>query len=364
MAFVHHWCMHEDLLSRLPPSIDDDAGGAAGTSQAPDGVPPIRSAIRGALALADRMFWNLSGRLLPEKPSLVTVAFHSLCASRALIDDPALAPNQNVSVVDFRNLVETVLDDGYAAVSPAQVDAGLPDGGKYVMFTFDDGYFNNVLALDVLNEFRVPATFFVSSNHVLEGKAFWWDALNRQLLKAGATEHQRNRAIAEIKALSADRIEDHLRSRYGVRCLLPSSDRDRPFTRSELAHFARQPWVHLGNHTCDHAILTRCPPSEMRRQIQECQDALQAICGYAPLAISYPNGDCSPAVVEAALASGLRLGLTVRPSHNRLPLRARRLLNLGRFYFYGDSHPRDELLKWRAGYVPSSLLKRALRRAH
>ncbi len=38
-------------------------------------------------------------------------------------------------------------------------------------------------------------------------------------------------------------------------------------------------------------------------------------------------------------------------------------MNLGRFYFYGDNDPRDELLKWRAGYVPSHLLKRALNKA-
>ena len=206
--------------------------------------------------------------------------------------------------------------------------------------------------------------FFISSNHVLEGKAFWWDVLNRALVKAGLTEHRRNVEIARIKHLEAGRIDAYLHSHFGVDSMRPHSDRDRPFTRNELTSFARHRWVHLGNHTCDHAILTGCSPAEMQRQIQQCQDALTEIAGYAPLAISYPNGDHSAAVVDAARAAGLRVGLTVRPCHNRLPLQwDARLMKLGRFYFYGDNDPRDELLKWRAGFIPSNFIKRALKQA-
>ena len=331
----------------------------------PNGVPPLRNAVRTSLALADRLWWRLSKKFLAERPSLVTVALHSLCSTPSQVDDAALAPNQNVSVADFRNLVDTVLHAGYTAVAPSQVADGLDPGGKYVMFTFDDGYFNNVLALDVLDQYRVPATFFISSNHVLEGKAFWWDVLNRALVKAGATEHQRNIEIARTKALGAGGIDEYLRRQFGVRSLRPHGDRDRPFTRDELASFARHRWVHLGNHTCDHAILTGCSPQEMQRQIQGCQDALTEIANYVPLAISYPNGNHSAAVVEAARAAGLRIGLTVRPRHNRLPLHdGERLMRLGRFYFYGDNDPSDELLKWRAGLVPSSFIKNAWKKAH
>lgn len=357
--------MREDLSHLLHSDGVADAPPATTRIQSPDGVPPLRYAVRSGLALADKLWWRLSRKLLPERPRLVTVALHSLCATRAQIDDPALAPNQNVSVADFRNLVDTVLQAGYTAVAPTQVLSGLEADGKYVMFTFDDGYFNNVLALDVLEQYRVPATFFISSNHVLEGKAFWWDALNRALVKAGATEHQRNVEIARTKALGARGIDEYLQCRFDIRSLQPYSDRDRPFTRAELTSFARHRWVHLGNHTCDHAILTGCSPAEVRQQIQGCQDALTEIAGYAPIAISYPNGDHSAAVVDAARAAGLGVGLTVRPCHNRLPLQddARRM-KLGRFYFYGDNDPRDELLKWRAGFVPSNFIKRTLKRTH
>ena len=41
------------------------------------------------------------------------------------------------------------------------------------MLTFDDGYYNNHLALPVLEEFDVPALFFISTNHVKQQKCFW-----------------------------------------------------------------------------------------------------------------------------------------------------------------------------------------------
>lgn len=367
MRFGNHSCMREDLLSQLPRSIDSasNAPALASWPKTPGALPVLRKTARTGLALADEVCGRFSQLLVRETPSLITVALHSLCSTRSQIDDPALAPNLNVSVDDFRSLVDTMLEDGYIAVSPSQVEAGLDARGKYVMVTFDDGYFNNVLALDVLEQYQIPATFFVSSNHVLEQKAFWWDALNRELVKAGVSDHKRNVEIGKIKALSVDRIDAYLHRHFGAGVLKPHSDKDRPFTRSELTRFARHPWVHLGNHTCDHAILTLCSPQAMGQQIQDCQDALTEIAGYAPLAISYPNGNYSPAVVEAARSAGLRVGFTTRPCRNRLPLQeGAGLMKLGRFYFHGGANPRDELLKWRSGFIPSNFIKAALKKAY
>lgn len=317
---------------------------------------------RAGLAVADNFCAALSAGLLPETPSLIAVGLHSLCSNKSQIDDPALAPNQNVTVDDFRCFVDAMLESGYTAVSPIQIDAGLQPGGKYVMVTFDDGYFNNVLALDVLEKYEVPATFFISSNNVLEHKAFWWDVLNRELCKAGASAHARNAEIRKVKALATENIDEYLHGHFGKAAFNPQGDRDRPFTPSELAAFARHPWVHLGNHTGDHAILTHCSPQKLAQQIQSCQEALTKIAGYAPISIAYPNGNHSPAVVQAAQSAGLRVGVTVQPRRNPLPLgSASTLMTLGRFYCRGGMDPRVELRKFRAGFIPSNLIKSVMR---
>lgn len=174
------------------------------------------------------------------------------------------------------------------------------------MITFDDGYFNNRLALDVLRAFHVPATFFISTDPVLQGKAFWWEALGRKLTEAGVDGPARATEFRRLKSWTSDRVDSYLKKQFGDSVLSPRGDFDRPFTVDELRDFARSEWVHLGNHTCVHAILTHLSPSEIEREVRGCQDALSQIAGQAPIAIAYPNGNHSPAAVAVSLAAGLR----------------------------------------------------------
>jgi len=191
---------------------------------------------------------------MPQRPGvLVPVLFHSLYPGRDELADGSLAPNQDITVQVFRSFVLEMLEAGYTAVTPAQVDAGLDAQARYFMVTFDDGYFNNILALDVLREFRVPATFFISTGHVRDGKSFWWDALGRQLTSAGITGVTQRREIERVKQWTSREIESWLLGRFGDRALEPCGDLDRPFTVQELQAFAANPWVHLGNHTVDRA---------------------------------------------------------------------------------------------------------------
>jgi peptidoglycan/xylan/chitin deacetylase (PgdA/CDA1 family) len=352
--------MHDTFGQVQPSSARADRSGDRGRSTPARLSKLLRQTAIAGLAAADSCCSALSPGLLREGPGLIVIGLHSLCASRSQLDDPAVAPHQNVCVDDFRALVDAILKSGYTIVSAEQVDAGLDRRGRYVMLTFDDGYFNNVLALDVLDEFDVPATFFVSTNHVLEQKAFWWDAQHRALVRRGASAQVRRAALRQLKALPAMRIEDDFRHRFGPAALRPHSDRDRPFTRAELIDFSRHRHVRLGNHTADHAILTRCSVPEILRQIQGCQEALTGITGAAPIAIAYPNGNHSTVVVEAAKVLGLRLGFTVKPAKNRVPPPGAELMRLGRFYFRGDTDPRRQFQQCRCSFIPSRLVRAAL----
>jgi peptidoglycan/xylan/chitin deacetylase (PgdA/CDA1 family) len=325
----------------------------------------LRTVIRKGLNLADDFFVALGPKARAEGGSLSAVLFHSLYRNKGELRDSALAPNQGVTVEDFRNFVGVVLESGYRVVSPEQVDAGLEPGGNYMMITFDDGYYNNTWALDVLEQFQVPATFFVSSHHVLQNKSFWWDAFGRQLARAGASERALNTQINKIKTLSSEGVEYYLQQRFGGTVLQPHSDLDRPFTARELRDFARNKWVRLGNHTRDHAILTNYCRSEISRQVRECQKELTQIAGYAPIAIAYPNGNFCQAAIDAALEAGLRIGLTVRPSRNPLPLESEQSrMTLGRFLFWGGCDAREQCRKFGSSFVPSNALRTLIYRRY
>lgn len=323
------------------------------------GTPALlRDAARAGLAAADACWTRVAPRLVPDAPTLVVLALHALCRTRAEVHDPHLAPGQRLCIDDLRALVAAAQESGYEFVSPEQVDRGLAADGRYAMLTFDDGYFNNALALPVLDEFRVPAAFFVSSRHVLTGTGFWWDALHREMARRGASRDTRRAATREAKALPPALIMPWLQARFGASVLRPHGDSDRPFAPAELTAFARHQWVHIGNHTADHAILTRCAAHEVREQIEGCQSELAALTGRQPIAIAYPNGNHSPAVIEAARATGLRLAFTVRPRSNALrPGGHPDLMRMGRFYFEGGGDVRRAFLACRSGIVPSLLVR-------
>jgi peptidoglycan/xylan/chitin deacetylase (PgdA/CDA1 family) len=296
---------------------------------------------------------------------LITVLFHSLYPDRTHLGDPALAPNQDITVPVFRSFVAAMLDAGYTVVTPAEVDAGLDEAGRHLMITFDDGYFNNTLALAVLQEFRVPATFFISTGHVRAGKAFWWDAFSRSLASIGITGAAQRREIERVKQRPTEAIEAELLRRFGERVLQPRGDLDRPFTPGELRQFAASPWVHLGNHTRNHAILTRCAPQDIGPHIADCQRDLAEWTGRRPIAIAYPNGNHSPAVVRAAGEAGLRLGFTVVPKPALLPLAAAaERMSIGRFLLHGQRDVRRQCRMFGARAVPSHWVQRLLHSAY
>ncbi len=331
----------------------------------PAAVDMLKGMLRSGVEVADDLIASMSPRLFPEEGSILTVLFHSLFRSRSESELGTMDPQQKVTVADLRLFIEHFLASGYSFLSPDDMAGDTVPAKKGMLLTFDDGYYNNTLALDVLAEYRVPAVFFISSNHVLEGKSFWWDALFRGMSRRGRSPREIGRETRKLKKLRTAQIEDSLRAEFGSTVLEPMGDADRPFGPDELEQFARHELVHIGNHTADHAILTNYTHEEARLQIRGCQAALERLTGRRPTSIAYPNGNYSPAVVDAALAEGLSMGVTLVFRKNRMPLASgRERMSLGRFLFWGDRDLHGQCRVLRSGLVPSHLLRRMLKRGY
>ena len=264
--------------------------------------------------------------------------FHSLFADEREIRQNLVDPLQRTTVEKFRRLIRYYQEHGYQFVSPADVLAGLGPGKKYALLTFDDGYYNNSRALSVLEEYNVPAVFFVSTEHVRQNKCFWWDVLYRERAAQGASVGRLYREGIALKSLRTEQIEEVLRKKFGKDAFVPRSDTDRPFTPEELRAFAKHPLVHLGNHTANHAILTNYTPEQILDEMKSAQESLHEMAGVSPCAIAYPNGAHSGAVLSACDNIGLKVGFTIRPEKHALPVGPLTpdLLKLGRFAPHGS----------------------------
>jgi peptidoglycan/xylan/chitin deacetylase (PgdA/CDA1 family) len=284
---------------------------------------------------------NVAKRLLAarrEEGKLICFLFHGLFESGEELRGGALDPQQGITVEMFRAFLGYFREQGYSFVSPRQILEGLQPDGKYTLLTFDDGYFNNVRALPAMEEIDAPAVFFISSDHVREGKAFWWDVVYREGRKRGETAEDIGRTVAVYKQLKTEEVEVDLTKKYGKDALRPVGNLDRPFTPDELREFAKHHLVSLGNHTKNHAVLSNYSLKEARKQIREGQDALQEMAGKIPQMISYPNGNSSPEIRQVARDAGLPLGVVVRGGQNRLPLKIATLeaMELRRCTLWGD----------------------------
>jgi peptidoglycan/xylan/chitin deacetylase (PgdA/CDA1 family) len=57
---------------------------------------------------------------------------------------------------------------------------------RAVAITFDDGYVDNLYqAKPLLERYKIPSTVFVSSGYMGQPREFWWDELERLLLRPG-----------------------------------------------------------------------------------------------------------------------------------------------------------------------------------
>jgi peptidoglycan/xylan/chitin deacetylase (PgdA/CDA1 family) len=300
--------------------------------------------------------------LVPERPALLIFMFHVLFEDKAAMTRQLVDPQQHITTQIFAEFIAYYQACGYTFVAPADVLRGLDPAGKYVLITFDDGYYNNHLALPILRKYGVSATFFISTYHVQANHAFWWDVVYRERLRQPLAAAAQQAEYALLKGLRHEEVDDYLRVNFGDEALRPVSDLDRPFTPTELQAFAREPEVILGNHTAHHAVLTNYAPTAAAQELAECQQYLAQLTGHEPVAVAYPNGNCSPAVVAAAAHVGLRLGATVQAGKNYLPLvpAPANNLQLKRFLLWGDQDVQAQCALFRTDFH----LKQLLRPAH
>ena len=131
-------------------------------------IATIQRLVRAVDCLIARSYLSL----VHEGTGLLVFLFHSLFRDEPEIALNRVDPLQRTTVGQFRRFVEYYLDHDYRFIGPDDLLNGLEPGGKYALISFDDGYYNNVLARPILEEYRAPALFFISTDHVGKNKGF------------------------------------------------------------------------------------------------------------------------------------------------------------------------------------------------
>ena len=206
------------------------------------------------------------------------------------------------------------------------------NGDNAVIVTFDDGYKDNHdVALPILREHGVAATFFVASGY-LDGGMMWNDRLIETLRKAvgsvvdlGAaglgrvelrTLEDASRAAAQVLA-AIKRWPQEKRAAF-VDELAGSSGRqpDRVMMDAAEVRALAAAGLEVGAHTVTHPILSKLSPEQAWAEISRSKEALERILGRDVLTFAYPNGrpekDFTDADVERVRKAGFVGAVTTR----------------------------------------------------
>ncbi len=208
---------------------------------------------------------------------------------------------------------------------------------RAIAVSFDDGYADNLYnAKPLLQSYDVPATVFVTSGYIGRDLEFWWDELERLLLKPltvpaelslvigaksyrwkASAESSQAEHVRAAQPRSSSRVKTDTGSRFslywslcGVLRNLPELERrraleklltwsgaavtsrstHRPMTNHELASLAGDAIFEVGAHTVWHPVLSSIPQPMQESEVQGSKAFLEEALGRTVNSFSYPYG--------------------------------------------------------------------------
>ena len=195
-----------------------------------------------------------------------------------------------------------------------------------VAVTFDDGYADNLYtARPLLERYDIPATFFVVTGYVGQGREFWWDELEKivfgpeilsetvQFTSASATrcfntsEFSRSSLYMSLyRDLQPMRHEER---RNVLDQLLECSHQSpsvreshRIMSAEEVCRLADGKLVEIGAHTVTHPRLSSQPLERQRAELQNGKSWLEELLGRTIASFSYPFGGSGHYAAETVSA--------------------------------------------------------------
>jgi peptidoglycan/xylan/chitin deacetylase (PgdA/CDA1 family) len=285
-------------------------------------------------------------------PSVAILMYHSVMPD----------PDQHVDSLNgiihsqssFRQQMELLARE-YHPISLDELTTQLRTGGslhrRSVVITFDDGYSDNYeVAMPILNELGVPATFYVTVDCVENRKLPWPSRLRWTLHKTSLAQWTDSRgkawnltdsaireqaysaACGECCRLSG-KIQDEYVDRFerDLDAAAPSSLRSLMMTFDQVKGLLRHGHV-VGSHTMSHPNIVHVTEQEAHRELGESKQRLESRLGSPIKHFSYPCPALFPPwnekTVEQCRASGYESAVTTHSGVIRLgdnPLRLKRI---------------------------------------
>ncbi|MGV9011301.1 MAG: polysaccharide deacetylase family protein [Flavobacteriales bacterium] len=235
---------------------------------------------------------------------------HKLYPSKADFTPLNGSVNEGVTVAEFEQFISYFKKRNFKFIDDLDlISNNLDHTKRNVHVSFDDGYFNNRMALPILERYGAKATFYITTENNRQAKYFWWDVLTRERTKqAKFTKAEQKAEVRFFYDLTWEEQYARLIAEFGEDALYGNNKMMLPMTRDELVDLSKHPCVTIGNHTTKHQNLNLLTDSEVAGAIQDAKDYLESEVGMEVRSIAYPYGFYSDRVVRIAQDAGMQVG--------------------------------------------------------
>lgn len=223
---------------------------------------------------------------------------------------------------DVRLLEEAIFDDN------------LLTNKKLATVGFDDGYKDNIeYALDILDKYKIKASFYVVTDCIENNIPIWTHILDYSFQHTAIKEIDMNFDFLPYECRVSvlphwnDRIEYVKKLKPAVK-KLSHFNKDKVMDRvSETFKDIAIPGLmmnwqdlvqlkagghYIGSHTISHHILDAMDDEiEVKKELVESRNIIHEKLGHYPVSIAYPNGNYNDRVIQLCKEAGYSMGLTV-----------------------------------------------------
>jgi peptidoglycan/xylan/chitin deacetylase (PgdA/CDA1 family) len=279
------------------------------------------------------------GKLFPASGGRgVIFTLHHVRPARA----GSFRPNAHLSVTPGF-LDQAIFEAKRAGLTPVHLGdlpallANAEENRKFVCFTLDDGYRNNLeFAAPVFRKHNAPFTVFVTPGFVDRTRTMWWETLETLVRKAGevgfdfgaGTERlacrstdSKTTVFERIAAFVQSSDEDSTIAQIDRLALAHGIDplrivEDEIMTRAELDLLLIDPLASLGAHTMTHPNLARVCVERLSEEMQRSAEIVSDYAGRKVTTFSYPyGGPCAVSERETKTARelGFEVAVTTQP---------------------------------------------------
>lgn len=182
---------------------------------------------------------------------------------------------------------------------------------KFVIFTFDDGYKDNLLyAYPVFRKYNTPFTVYVTNSFPEKHAILWWYIIEDMVLKNNnisysfsdcsinadcATYIKKETAFSSLRGLITKFNEENLENeltgffnKYGYG--ISDFNKEMTLTWEEVTQLARDPLVTIGAHTLNHYNLCNLTDEQSFHEISESKRLIESKINCEVKHFSYPLG--------------------------------------------------------------------------